>query len=450
MTPLLAWFAFGARAEPPQQAPSQALVVPPVGSYDPRISLAPLVSAIEATVVTIEVEANAELSGPHLIQMLGLEPKMSEGTGFFITGNGLVLTNHHVIKDAAKITLVLSDGGRISANVLGSDPGLDVALLQATDTSKTYSYAELGDSDALAVGDWVVVMGNGFGLGVSASTGIVSGKNRSPPGVMPNRNYLQTDAAINMGNSGGPMFSLDGQVVGMSAAIMPNAYAIGFAIPSNQITPILDELRTSGRIAHGYLGVRQQTLNPELRLSLGIKTERGALLTTILAGTPAAEAGLEIGDVIVLIDGRPVSSSDEFNHQIDAHKPGDRVVLTLERDSKRQEIGVVLSERGSAASSAQQQPAADVLTTIGLSLAALPGDLASKYGISSGVLVHSVTRGSAAHGRLQPGDVIVEVDRRAVASTDDVLRVLSKVTGNTAFLAVLRGDTPQIIALPMP
>jgi serine protease Do len=445
MTPLLPWFAVGALAQPltpPTPAPMAA-------TYDPARSLAPLVEAVQGAVVTVKIETDSQLG-----RMMGLDPHSmgpdeSVGSGFFVTPEGLVLTNHHVIAEANRITLELADGTSVAALVVGSDAAMDVALLKAEGVDRVFPYVQLGDSDKLRVGDWVVAIGNGHGLGTTVTTGIISGKGRViTENTFGREAFLQTDAAINLGNSGGPLFSLDGQVVGMPTAILQNANSIGFAIPSNLITGLLDDLRDQGRVARGFLGVQQQTLNDELRTSLGVKAPTGALLTNVFAGTPAAEAGLKVGDVVVRIDGEAVETGEEVTKEISDHKPGERVVVTIERNTRQQDVKVVLGERpGSSAPAASN--AEDVLAAIGLALEALPTKLAREHGLAEGVLVGRVTQGSPAEGRLRPGDVIVEVDRRPVSSADDVQRLLARATG-TVLVTLLRGETSQIVAVPLP
>jgi len=260
-------------------------VVPTPVTYDPSRSLSPLVNAVKDAVVKVEVRSEAPpmLGDPHL-----LPSQDSEGSGFVISGDGLVLTNFHVVSGSFQIDLEWGDGTVRPARILGGDAALDVALLQV-DGVKDLTFVGLGDSDTLEVGDWVVAMGNGLGLGTTVTTGIVSGKGRAlgrgNNNAFTRDDFLQTDAAINEGNSGGPLFNLDGRVVGMSTAIIAGANTVGFAIPSNVIAPILDDLQTRGRVARGFLGVMPQTLNSELREALGVKSPSGVVVTSVSRST---------------------------------------------------------------------------------------------------------------------------------------------------------------------
>ena len=432
-------------AAPPPPAPLPS-------GYDPARSLAPLVKAVEGAVVTIEVESESNVP-PQVLEMFGgdphgMFPHTGEGSGFVITADGLVVTNHHVIAEADRITLVLSDGTRVSARVLGSDASMDVALLQA-EIVRDYVHVALGDSDHLEVGDWVVAMGNGLGLGTTVTAGIVSGKGRIiGHDVFGKESFLQTDAAINQGNSGGPLFDLEGRVIGMSTAIIAGANTVGFAIPSNLISGILDDLRTSGRVARGFLGVQQQTLNEELRRMLGVKAEHGAVVTSVFDDSPAARSGLRRGDVVVAVDDQPVQTDNDLVAKIGNRRPGERVVLTIERDARIEELKVTLTDRpgaGAPPTIGETGPGA----AFGLELVPLSPALAAESGLQTGVLVERVARGSIADGRLEPGDVIVEVNKRTVESAEDVMRLLSRTT-STAFLLVLRDDAQQFVLLPLP
>jgi serine protease Do len=448
--------AFGAwlvaSAVSPEDPAAPPVAVPLPASYDPARSLAPLVKAVAGAVVTIEVESLSDIP-PQVLQMFGADPHgmfphTGEGSGFVISADGLVLTNHHVVAEADRITLVLADGSKVAARVLGGDASMDVALLKAEGV-RTWTHVTLGDSEGLEVGDWVVAMGNGLGLGTTVTAGIVSGKGRIiGHDVFGKESFIQTDAAINQGNSGGPLFDLDGKVVGMSTAIIAGANTVGFAIPSNLIAGILDDLRTNGRVARGFLGVQGQTVTDELRRTLGLESERGAVVTSVFDDTPASRSGLRRGDVVVSVDGQPIESDGDLVAKIGNHRPGDRVVLTIERESKIEELKVTLTDRHEP-SAPTAAPEPGTAAALGLVMVPLSPALAAESGLKAGVLVERVERGSVADGRLRPGDVIVEVNKRPVESSDDVVRLLARTTA-TAFLLVLRDDAQQFVSLPLP
>jgi serine protease Do len=454
-----------AAPEPPAPAvppPVDAARVEPArahlpADFNPARSLSPLVRAVAPAVVTIEVGSEDDPPmPPELLEMFGMDPRglhTGEGSGFVITPDGLVLTNHHVIASADRITLVMNDGERLGARLLGGDAELDVALLQA-EASRTYTFVPLGDSEGLEVGDWVVAMGNGLGLGTTVTTGIVSGMGRRiGHGTFGPGRFIQTDAAINQGNSGGPLFDLDGRVVGMSTAIIAGANSVGFAIPSNLIGGILDDLRTAGRVTRGYLGVQPQTLNEELRMALGVQARAGALVTSVGADTPAARSGLRSGDVVVEVNGEAIASRRDLVASIGSRQPGEGVTLTIERDAKVERVEVTLAERPAEAvadrGEGESVPAASPVVALGLTLSALPEAGAAERGLRAGVVVDRVTTGSPADGRLRPGDVIVEVNRHLVHDVEMLERFLERSNG-TVRLLVLRGDTQQLVALPVP
>jgi serine protease Do len=416
--------------------------------YNPALSLAPLVRSVAPAVVTIEVEAELPPQLRHL--PIALPDHTGEGSGFLVSADGLVLTNFHVVDGANKLTAVLHDGTEVGATVIGGDAATDLALLRL-DEKRDYTYVQLGDSDALEVGDWVVAMGDGLGLGPTVTRGIVSGKGRVlGHDVFGHEDYIQTDAAINQGNSGGPLFDLQGRVVGISTAIVQGANTVGFAIPAELVSRVLPELRDNGRVARGYLGVAPQTLDAELREALGTRSESGAVLASVEDGTPAAEAGLRRGDVVTSIDGEPIDDDLDLVRAIGNKAPGARVRVRYERDSKTDELVVVLAERpGPGRPPAdEREDDAPGTSALGLGLAPLSAAVAAESGVSEGVLVERVREGSPAAGRLEPGDVILEVNKRPVESPADVAKALSRTSG-TAFLLVLRGDSQQFVALPV-
>ncbi|MCB9761455.1 MAG: trypsin-like peptidase domain-containing protein [Alphaproteobacteria bacterium] len=299
----------------------------------PAPSLAPLVERLSPSVVSIRIQATARLpNGTPLPQYLRPEGDIiGQGSGFIISEDGYILTNYHVVAQAEVVHVSLNDGRELTAEVVGVDDRTDVALIKVA--AEGLPALALGDSGAMRVGDWVLAIGNPFGLGHTVSVGIVSGKGRALGGIYDD--YLQTDAAINPGNSGGPLFDLDGRVIGMNTAILQNANSVGFAIPIDMIEEMLDPLRTEGQVARGWLGVGVG--EPEGRA--------GALIAQVHSGTPAAGAGLLNGDVVLAIDGTPIASSQQLVHRIGRYPPGATVELDVLRGEQAQVITVKLGER---------------------------------------------------------------------------------------------------------
>jgi serine protease Do len=323
-------------------APSAA---PRPSTYDPSRSLAPMVRAVSDAVVKIEIHGRR--TAPTATQILhqGPTPRIGEGSGFVVSADGLVLTNHHVVAGAEEIQLEFADGTTRHATLVGSDLSIDVALLKV-DPAPSLTWITFGDSDAIEVGDWVVAMGNGLGLGTTVTAGIVSAKGRVlSQDALSREDFIQTDAAINQGNSGGPLFNLDGAVIGMSAAVITGANTVGFAIPSNVLTDVIADLRTNGRVVRGFLGVQPQPLDDELREARGIVARTGAMVATVYEGTPAASAGLREGDVVLSVDGDPIDSDRALVTSIGLRRPGDKVRLEVERDTELRTVCVVLGEQ---------------------------------------------------------------------------------------------------------
>lgn len=438
-------------------APSLAAPVT-VPTYDPARSLAPLVRAVSPAVVTLEVEARVELPDlpPEFLRSLPFDPhampqtRNGEGSGFFVSEEGELVTNWHVVDGASQVQVVFDDGRKVPARVVGGDQALDLALLKI-DADRPVAWLSLGGDEELAVGDWVLAMGDGLGLGTTATLGILSGKGRAVGSVLSGE-FLQTDAAINEGNSGGPLFALDGRVVGMSTAIVAGANTVGFAIPASRIASALDDLRR-GHVARGYLGVSPQELSSEVREGLGVETEKGAVVADLVEGAPAATAGLRTGDVIVAVDGEPVDDPVDLVQTIAAHAPGDRVRLDIERGSKTQHLEVTLAERPDRTRIDAPEPPEDTepaeVDGVGVELAPLSPAVAAATGAASGVLVARVERGGPADGRLRPGDVILEVDRRPVDTPQAVEKAFARSSGNV-FLLVLRNGGQQFVMVPLP
>ncbi len=449
---IAASFALGTEASAaPVEAPSPT-------TYDPSRSFAPLIEAVSPAVVTLEVTGSQDVP-PFVRQLFGMNddavPRPTgEGSGFIISADGLMLTNHHVISTAEEITVRLHDGEEAIARVVGSDRSMDVALLQLQG-QRDWPHVELAANAELKVGDWVVAVGNGLGLGTTVTAGIVSGKGRVlGHDIYGNESFIQTDAAINQGNSGGPLFDLDGHVVGMNTAIIQGANTVGFSIPVTLIEAVLGDLQSMGRVSRGYLGVQPQGLTPELRTALGVDAEAGAVVANVYDDTPASQSGLKNGDVVVSVDGDPIDDEVDLIAAIGNKRPGDRVRLGIHRGEKRQELKVLLAERPREESPSTPDDPADpvdegVLAALGMTLTSLPASVAADAGVDSGVLVQAVERGSTAAKRLQPGDIIVEVNQRNVRTADDVDKILRRSTGN-AFLLVVRDDTQLFVPLTLP
>ncbi len=324
-------------------------------TYDPTRSFAPLIEQASKAVASVKIESDVD---PVALEMRRrfrtpfgqvdprtIPPRSGEGSGFVISGDGLMLTNHHVIEDADRITVVFGDGEEVDAEVLGSDASMDIALLQLQD-DRAWPHLELGDSDAARVGDWVLAMGNPLGLGNTVTAGIISGKGRVlGHDIFGNEDFLQTDAAINPGNSGGPLITLDGKVIGMNTAIIAGANTVGFSVPTNLIASAMEELRSNGRIARGFLGVNSQPLTPDLADMLGVNAKEGALVSSVFPDTPAALAGLERGDVVVEVNGKGIGDQADLIAAIGNKRPGDEVSLQVVRATGPKQLTVTLAER---------------------------------------------------------------------------------------------------------
>ena len=354
------------------------------------------------------------------------------GSGFIIDPSGLVVTNHHVIAGAFEIVVTLNDGTQLDAELVGTDAKTDLALLEV-EAAGTLPYATFGDSDTTRVGDWVLAIGNPFGLGGTATTGIVSARGRDIQSG-PFDDFLQIDAPINKGNSGGPLFDVTGQVIGVNTAIFsPNGgnVGIGFAIPASQAGPIVDQLREHGHVERGWLGVQIQSIDDDIAAGLGLKEAevRGVLVASVVDGSPAAAAGLEAGDVIMAFDGEAIDTIRDLTRAVAAAGPNGEIVLELWRGEQTTTRHVQLGANPEVVASAPRKASgADAASEseLGLSLARLTTDARQRYAIddeTAGVLVVGVARDTAAATKgLRRGDVILPVGPEAVAQPADVVR----------------------------
>ncbi len=372
-----------------------------------------------------------------------------QGSGFVISPDGFILTNNHVVEDADKVTVTLTDGRNFTAKVIGTDPASDVAVIKIDGTN--LPAVPLGDSDQLEVGDWVLAVGNPFGLSNTITAGIVSAKGRSSVGITDYENFIQTDAAINPGNSGGPMVNLSGEVVGMNTAIFSRSggyMGIGFAIPVNMVKNIRDQLVEQGSVTRGYLGVMIQNLTQELAESFGLETTQGILVSQVTEDSPAAAAGLKQGDIVLEYDGRPVDEIGAFRNQVALTAPGTVKKLTVLRNGKRQSLKVTIGKLPQEQTLAQDGKAK--VDELGLAVQPLTQELAERFGYTGvkGVLVSQVVPGSAAAAAgLRPGALILEVNQQAVATPAEFRQALDKGKKDSALLLVREGEGTRYVAL---
>jgi serine protease Do len=356
----------------------------------------------------------------------------SLGSGFIVDTSGIVVTNNHVIADADEISIIMNDGTKFKAELVGVDKKTDLAVLKFKPT-KPLVAVKFGDSDKLRLGEWVIAIGNPFSLGGTVTAGIVSARNRDINSG-PYDSYIQTDAAINRGNSGGPLFNLDGEVIGVNTLIISpsgGSIGIGFAVPSKTVAGVVDQLRQFGELRRGWLGVRIQQVTDEIAESLNIKPARGALIAGIDDKGPAKPAGIEPGDVVVTFDGKDIKDPKDLSRAVADTAVGKEVEIVIIRKGAEQTLKVTLGrlddgDKAVQAAAKTQEPAEKPVTqkALGLDLASLSKDLRSRYKIKDsvkGVIITSVdTPSDAADKRLSAGEVIVEVAQEAVSSAADV------------------------------
>jgi len=370
------------------------------------------------------------------------------GSGFVISSDGYILTNNHVVDDANQIKIKLADGKEYDAKVVGRDPKTDLALLKAEGVSSLHAL-QLGDSDSLKVGNWVVAVGSPFGLDQTVTAGIVSAKGRVI-GSGPYDNFIQTDASINPGNSGGPLLNMAGEVVGINTAIFSQSggnVGIGFAIPVNMAKEIAPQLKEKGHVTRGWLGVGIQTITPELAKSFGFTDEKGALVSQVVKGGPADKAGIEAGDVIVEFDGKMVADSTGLPRMVASVPVGNTVSVKALRAGSVIDREVKISEMD------QKEEVANVSNRkpLGMSVQNITPEIAKGLGLKSetGVVVARVAPGSpAAKADIRSGDVIQQVNKKPVKDVDDFKQKIESAKDQEAILLLIqRGETTLFAAL---
>ena len=376
----------------------------------------------------------------------------SLGSGFIISGDGYVLTNYHVIKDADEIIVRLSDRRELQAEVIGVDQRSDVCLLkiEATDLP----VARIGKSSHLEVGEWVLAIGSPFGFDHSATAGIVSAKGRS----LPRENYvpfIQTDVAINPGNSGGPLFNQDGEVVGMNSQIYSRTggyMGLSFAIPIEVAMDVADQLKTTGHVSRGWLGVLIQDVTRDLAESFGMKQPRGALVAKVLPDSPAEAAGVKVGDIIVKFDGKEVVNSSNLPPIVGSTKVGVKIPVEIIRDSRRTTLKIKLGELPEdEVQASRKKPESATTNRLGITVTSLGSEDMEELEIDHGVVVERVSSGAGSRAGLRSGDIILSIDNTPVKSTRQFQSMIDDLpAGKSVAMLVQRGGSPTFLALKLP
>ncbi|MEM9638025.1 MAG: Do family serine endopeptidase [Pseudomonadota bacterium] len=460
------------------------MLVQPLSALAQQQSLAPLAEKISPSVVNITTSTVvAGRTGPQGIVPEGSpfedffrefqdrnnngdgnRPRRSSalGSGFVITEDGYVVTNNHVIDGADEILIEFFNGDELKAEVIGTDPNTDIALLKV-EADGPLPFVSFGDSDIARVGDWVVAMGNPLGQGFSVSAGIVSARNRALSGTYDD--YIQTDAAINRGNSGGPLFNMDGEVIGVNTAILsPNggSIGIGFSMASNVVTRVVDQLKEFGETRRGWLGVRIQDVTEDVAEAMGLESASGALVTDVPEG-PAREAGMEAGDVIISFAGKTVADTRELVRQVGNSPVGETVRVTVMREGSTQTLRVTLGRREEAegavpAVAAGPDDGDEPVTKdlLGLTLTTLTDELREELGADAamqGLAVTAVDETSEAFEKgLRAGDIITEAGQQKVTSISELeqrVAAAEEAGRKSLLLLVRRAGDPRFVALSL-
>lgn len=377
---------------------------------------------------------------------------VGQGSGFVFAANNkktYILTNNHVVEGNDKISVKFLDGREFEAKIKGTDPKSDIAVIEIE--ASGLPAVQIGDYAQLEVGEWVVAIGNPFGLSHTLTVGVVSAKGRTSLGINDYEDFIQTDAAINPGNSGGPLVNLDGEVIGMNTAIFSRSggyMGIGFAIPINLVQRIANQLIEKGEVVRGYLGIMIQPLTADLAKSFELKNEKGILIAQVTKNSPADKAGLKAGDVIVSFQGRPVSEVGDFRNQVALEQPGSKVEFDIIRDGKQRSITVKIDKQTDKKLAAQESSQAS--EKLGLAVQTITADLAKQLGIKAGkgVVVTEVAPGSVAMmAGISRGSVILEVNRKAVNTTAEFDQAVKSSANNKVLLLVRDDEVSRYVVL---
>lgn len=383
------------------------------------------------------------------------QPRTAQGSGFIVTAEGHILTNYHVVAGATKMTVILQDGKNIELNaqLVGGDPQTDVALIKLDNPNHDkFPYLELGDSDDVQVGEWVLAIGNPFELQATVTKGIISAKGRQDLKVTELEDFIQTDAVINPGNSGGPLIDLEGRVIGINTAIFTQtgSYSgISFAIPSNIAKNVMKQLMDKGSVTRGFLGISMQGIDKDLAQALGLAQAEGALVADVLKDSSAEKAGIKQGDVIVELDGMPVKSPSTLQNEIMLKQPGTKVHFKVIRNGKVKHFTVILGSYNNEAHTASQYT-----DQLGINVEEINHDNARRYRLrdsDQGVVITSVKPGSmGAQVGLRPGYIVLSLNHQKINSLEDFNKALASVEKNKQVLIHIKhGDTAKYIAFKL-
>jgi len=375
-----------------------------------------------------------------------------QASGVIVSPDGYILTNSHVVNDMDSINVLLNDGREFPAKVLGDDPNSDLALIKIN--ADHLPYLPLGNSDDLEVGQQVAAIGNPFGLQATLTTGVVSAKSRNNLDIVPYADFIQTDAAINRGNSGGPLITLNGEVIGINTAIATNSSSgymgIGFAIPSNMAKHVMDEILTDGKVSHGFLGVSLQTIDYNLAQAFGLKKVEGALVANVVKDTPAEKAGLQVEDIIVGMNGRPVENSAALRNSVYMTKPGAKMTLTVLRKNQQIQVPITVGSHEESVAAAKVAPA-NHKSQLGLEVDNLTPEIARSLGYTEeqGVVVTNVKANSvAAMTGLKKGALILSVNRKKINNVTEYKQALADSPKDRPVLLQIRqGDVYLFLSM---
>ena len=423
---------------------------------------ADLVAQVKPAVVSITVRMQASAEGPEgAMPFMPMQPERhrmveARGSGFIVDPAGTVITNNHVVKDAKSVTILLDDGTELAAKVVGRDERTDLAVLKVDAGGRALPYIQLGDSAAVRPGEWVVAMGNPFGLGGTVTAGIVSAKGRDI-GAGPYDQFIQIDAPINQGNSGGPLFNQDGKVVGVNSAIISpsgGSIGIGFAIPADVVKIVVAELEKNGHVTRGYAGVETQPIVPAMARALKLPAAEGALVAGVQPDGPAAKAGIEAGDVIRAVNGRAVKNPHELATSVGSAKPGDSVKMEVFHDGASRIVSFTLAQMPADPKTADAGNGDEGHGKIGLALATLSPELRGELDLpkgTQGAVVREVRPGSPAQeAGIRPGDVIVGVGSRKVTSPEDAVNAIRGASHDPSMaLRILRDGKSAFVAIDL-